>query len=202
MKSDIITINSNGQNMETALNEVEKVAAYKSLTGKNVLHLRLLGEELMGMMRSITGETEGKFWIETEGDVYQLHLDIETLVDAEKRKQLLAASRSGKNEASKGLMGRLREFFFRSANEDIAAFSNPILSGGAYREGNMPVTDWQWSMVRYVDRHQANQAPTEEEKEAWDELEKSVVSHVADDVKISIRGWQTEMVLTKIITAD
>ena len=36
-----------------------------------------------------------------------------------------------------------------------------------------------------------------EAAEAWDELEKSVVSHVADDVKISIEGWQTEMVIVK-----
>lgn len=44
MKSDIIQIISNGENMDTALNEVEKVAAYKGLTGKNALHLRLLGK--------------------------------------------------------------------------------------------------------------------------------------------------------------
>lgn len=197
MKSDIISIYSNGDNMEAALNEVEKVAAYKGLTGKNALHLRLLGEELMGMMRSITGETKGLFWIEDADDVYQLHLQIDTLVDSEKRKQLLAASRSGKNEASKGLMGKLREFFFRGADEDIASFSNPLLNGGIAQGENRPVTDWQWSLVRYVEKHNANQNPTEAELEAWDELEKSVVSHVADDVKVSINGWQTEMVLIK-----
>ena len=49
--------------MEAALNQAEKVAAYKSLSPKNTLHLRLLTEEMMGMMRSITGETQGKFWI-------------------------------------------------------------------------------------------------------------------------------------------
>lgn len=199
MKSDIITIKGNGENMEAALAEVEKVAAYKGLTGKNALHLRLLGEEMMGMMRSITGETEGKFWIEDSDGVYQLHLQIDTLVDREKRRQLLAASRSGKNEASKGLMGKLREFFFRDADEDIASFSNPMLNGGAIQDGSMPVTDWQWSMLRYVEQHKANPNPTEAEMEAWDELEKSVVSHVADDVKVSIVGWQTEMILIKKI---
>ena len=32
---------------------------------------------------------------------------------------------------------------------------------------------------------------------AWDELEKSVVSHVADDVKIAIRGREVEMTIIK-----
>jgi len=33
--------------------------------------------------------------------------------------------------------------------------------------------------------------------EAWDELEKSVVARVADDVKISIRGRTVEMTILK-----
>ena len=31
----------------------------------------------------------------------------------------------------------------------------------------------------------------------WDELEKSVVAHVADDVKVSIRGRSVEMTIIK-----
>jgi len=34
-------------------------------------------------------------------------------------------------------------------------------------------------------------------REAWDELEKSVVNHVADDIKVYIRGRLVEMVITK-----
>jgi hypothetical protein len=33
--------------------------------------------------------------------------------------------------------------------------------------------------------------------EAWDELEKSVVSNLADDVKVSINGRNVEMVILK-----
>ena len=157
---------------------------------------------MMGMMRSITGETKGTFWIEETDGLYDLHLKVDTLVDSKMRKQLLAASRSGKNEASKGLMGKLREFFFRDANEDIASFSSPLLAGGISQEAGVPVTDWQWSLVRYVDKHNADPNPLEAEKEAWDELEKSVVSHVADDVKVSIKGWETEMILEKKIAVQ
>ena len=198
MKTDVITVSSKGSQMETALLQAEKVAAYKGLSPKNALHLRLLTEEMMGMMRSITGETKGDFWIEDRDDVYQLHLQVTTRMDSGKRDQLLAASSSGKNESAKGLMGRLRDFFDRGADEDIAGFSSPLLLSGAMEHSTTPMLDWEWSMTAYEDalssRVTQNDAAA---KEAWDELEKSVVAHVADDVKVAIRGRIVEMTLIK-----
>ncbi|MCR4655708.1 MAG: hypothetical protein K5770_05695 [Lachnospiraceae bacterium] len=149
-------------------------------------------------MRAITGEQEGKFWIESEDGLYRLHLLVETPITAEKRKQLLSASTSGKNEATKSFMGRLREFFFSGVDEDIASFSDPLLLQNGAQFGETPVLDWEWSMLRYED---ALKPLVEEKNEdalvAWDELEKSIVANVADEVKISIRGWQVEMIFEK-----
>ena len=92
MKTDLITISSTGRKMEKALEQAEKVSSYKGLSGKNALHLRLLTEEMMGMMRAITGETEGTFWIDDEDGIYKLHLVVFTRMDSEKREQLLKAS--------------------------------------------------------------------------------------------------------------
>lgn len=198
MKTDVITVSSKGARMESALAQVDKMAAYKGLTGKNALHLRLLAEEMMGMMRSITGETEGKFWIEDEEDVYQLHLQVVTRMDSEKRDQLLSASTTGKNESARGLMGRLRDFFDRGADEDIASFTSPLLLPGMYEHTTTPTLDWEWSMVRYEDELAVRVREDDgEARKAWDELEKSVVARVADDVKVSIRGRVVEMTLLK-----
>ena len=198
MKTDVIAISSKGAQIEAALSQVDKVTAYKGLTGKNALHLRLLAEEMMGMMRSITGETEGKFWIEDEANVYQLHLQVATRMDSDKRERLLSAASTGKNESAKGLMGRLRDFFDQGADEDIASYSSPLLLYGAYEHSSTPTLDWEWSMMRYEDvlsdRVKENDA---EAREAWDELEKSVVAKVADDVKVSIRGRTVEMTIMK-----
>lgn len=197
MKTDVIVVSSKGARMETALSQVDKVIAYKGLNGKGALHLRLLAEEMMGMMRSITGETEGKFWIEDEESVYQLHLQVVTRMDSGKREQLLSAASTGKNESARGLMGRLRDFFDRGADEDIAAFSG-ILQPGVSDYSFASARDWEWSMMRYQDalsfRIKENDAAA---KEAWDELEKSVVAKVADDVKVSIRGRTVEMTIIK-----
>ena len=92
MKSDVIVVSNKGSRMEAALDQVEKVAAYKGLKGKNALHLRLLAEETMSMMRSITGETQGEFWIEDNDGVYDLHLRAATRMTSVKREMLLSAS--------------------------------------------------------------------------------------------------------------
>lgn len=198
MKSDVIVVSSRGSRMEAALNQVDKVAAYKGLTGKNALHLRLLAEEMMGLMRSVTGETEGKFWIEDEDNVYQLHLLVNTRMDSSKRDQLLSAASSGKNEAARGLMGRLRDFFDRGADEDIASFNSPLLLPGMFDASSTPTLDWEWSMMRYENALSTRIGQNDDAaRAAWDELEKSVVARVADDVKVSIRGYQAEMTIVK-----
>jgi len=110
MKTDVIRVSSRGSQIETALQQAVLVAEYKQLPPKNALHLRLLTEEMMGMMRSITGETEGEFWIEDKDGEYQLHLRVQTSMNSVKREKLLSVSSSGKNESARGLMGRLRNF--------------------------------------------------------------------------------------------
>ena len=111
MKTDTILVSSRGREMETALKQAEKAAAYKGLGTKSALQLRLLTEEMMGLMRSITGETEGTFWIEDEEGVYQLHLKTENRMDEKQKEELIAVSSEGRNEAAKGLMGKIRAFF-------------------------------------------------------------------------------------------
>lgn len=198
MKTDVIVVSSKGTEIEAALNQVEKVAAYKGLSAKDALHLRLLTEEMMGMMRSLTGETEGRFWIDDQDKEFRLHLLVTTRMDSGKREQLLSASSSGKNESARGLMGRIRDFFDRGADEDIASFTSPLMLSGTFDHSSTPTLDWEWSMMRYEDAVSAQVEKNDSQaKEAWDELEKSVVAHVADDIKVSIRGREVEMTIIK-----
>ena len=111
MKTDVIVISSEGNNMETALAQIDKISAYKELSPKSAMTLRLLTEEVLAMMRAIAGNVNGEFWIEDQDNMYELHLLVRTLVDDRIREQLLAASSSGKNEATRGFMGKIRSFF-------------------------------------------------------------------------------------------
>ena len=190
MKSDVITVSSRGSRMGEALAQAEKVAVYKGCGAKETMHLRLLTEEMMGMMRSITGQAEGEFWIENEEGRFEIHLRVNTDVDEKAREELLAVSTTGVNEAAKGFMGKIRAFFEPTAG--VPAFrAVPMAGTSPQAYGSMA-----WSMEDYreqLDKYEDRQAS----REAWDELEKSVVARLADDVKIYIRGRTVEMTIVK-----
>ncbi len=191
MKTDVIVISNQADNMEEALAQAEKVAAYCNLSSKGALHLRLLTEETLGMMRSITGKRDGEFWIENEAGDFELHLLVNTLVDDKKREQLLSASTTGVNEATRGIMGKIRAFF--EAPSDVPSFSGMFMPGGASAHAGV-----SWSMVDYREQlRQYREMNREGAQEAWDELEKSVVARIADNVKVSIKGRTVEMTIQK-----
>lgn len=194
MKTDVLMISSDGSNMEAALAQVDKVAVYKELSPENTMVLRLLAEETMAMMRAIAGNVNGEFWMEDEGQTFTLHLRVRSLVDEKKREQLLSASSSGKNEATRGFMGKIRAFFEPTSSEPMFLVG---FGGGAPQMFGSYV----WSMEDYKDQlRQYREENRAEAKEAWDELEKSVVGHLADDVKVSILGRTVEMTIMKKMT--
>jgi len=135
-------ISNDGSNMEAVLDQVDALATYKGLSPKNALHLHLLAEETMAMMRAITGEASGEFWIEDRDKVYELHLKVETLTDAARREQQLSASTTGRNEATRGFMGKLRAFFQPSA--DAPTFASGFAGGAPQMYGS-----YEWSMEDY-----------------------------------------------------
>ena len=193
MKTDVIAVSSRNNRLEDTLNQVDKVAAYTGLSPKGALHLRLLTEEMIGMVGSIAGNVEGEFWIEDEDGVYTLHLRAKTDLDAEKRKQLVSASTSGVNEASRGLMGKLRAFF--EPEDDF-----PVFYDGAMSPMDDIYGDSAWSMRVYREQVQLYmQQKKKGAEEAWDELEKSVVAHVADDVKVWVHGRTVELAIVKAL---
>ena len=109
-------------------------------------------------------------------------------MDFEQKQKLLASSTTGKNEAARGFMGRIRTFF--DPIDGMPMFSNV--------SPDTMTSSMSWSMNAYQDVIMARMAQQDEQaKEAYDELEKSVVTHVADEIKVSISGRDVEMVIYK-----
>ena len=113
MKSDVIHVTNTGDGVAEAVKQTELVANFKSLSKTDSIHLLLLAEEMMGMMKALTGEQEADFWIDDEDNTFQLHLKAETAMNTEMRQKLMSASTSGENIAAKGVMGKLRDLFSR-----------------------------------------------------------------------------------------
>ena len=109
MKSDIILIDNQGKGFTEALKETKKVASYTGLEPKLTTRLQLMTEEMLSLARSVTGEMQASFWIENEGSQFDLHMATKTIMDKEKRYNLLSTASSRKNEAAKGFLGKLRD---------------------------------------------------------------------------------------------
>ena len=197
MQSDIIHVSSGGNGFSEALTQAEKVAAYVELDQKQTLHLRLFAEEMMGMMRALTGDHAADFWIGAENKKCVLHLKAVTRMDGAKRTRLLSVSTAGKNDAAKGFTGKIKDLFERALenldeNCPDAVFTHETCPG-AFLAGASAVTPGVWSMNRYKAAVQEDQRL----RENWDELERSVLSRLADEVRISIRSNTVEMIIEK-----
>ena len=199
MKSDVIHVTNDGAGFDQALAQAEAVARFRDLDHRGALHLRLLTEEMMGMMRAMTGEREADFWIESGDGAIDLHLAVQTPMNAEMRKKLLSASTSGENSAAKGVTGKLRDLFEQFIEPENGNLPSDLVTGMdyAYAGGDFGTLSVAaaglWSMNRYKAAVKEGRAPVED----WDELEKSVVARLADEVKIGIAGHDVEMVISK-----
>ena len=190
MKTSEIIVSSSGAGMNAALDLADRTAAELGLSRRDAVRMRLLAEEMMSMVRSIVGALEGKFWIEADDHAYRLRLKTTTLLDAGQRAQLIGASSSGKNQAHRGIMGKLRAFFEPMPIEETPAYlADAIVTTG--KDG-----DITWSLDAYRERLK-NGKDADGAQEEWDELEKSVVSHIADDIQVSIRGYDVELTIIK-----
>ncbi|MBQ4342030.1 MAG: hypothetical protein II756_05925, partial [Clostridia bacterium] len=120
-------------------------------------------------------------------------------MNAKLRKNLLAVSTSGVNAAAKGVTGKVRDLFERmlepgdmSLGADVAA--GLCCSGFDPEFGSYMFTvDDYWSLEKYRAAARDGRTP----KENWDELEKSVIGRLADDVQVGIRGSKVEMAIIK-----
>ncbi len=185
MKSDVIHTASDGTGIVEALKQAEAVAVYKALSGKDAIHLRLLAEEMTGMIKALTGELAAEFWIETVGDRFELHLRTDTEMNPDKRQRLLAVTTSGKNSAS-GFMGKVRSAFEAAVSAMERGYADSVGAGLIDPNGNIGFADW--TLTKYRQNAKG---------EEWDELERSIVAKIADEVKVCIKGSSVEMIIEK-----
>lgn len=172
MKSDVIKIDNSGNGFEEAIAQATLSAAFRSLSPKDTPHLRLCAEEMLCLARSVTGEMSASFWVESTGRQFSLHMTTQTVLDREKREQLLSSATSQKNEAAKTFLGKLRNAF------EEAMCSEPDYS--------------------YIpDEAMSDLANHTIESTEWDKYEQSVLQKVSDNVKISISGSTVDMAVEK-----
>ena len=200
MKSNICTLAAGAKDwraLSAVLDETEKCASYNGLEQKEACRLRLLSEELVSMLPELLSFTNGEFWVEAEGKSFELHtrLTPSEAMTSDKREDLLKISSSGKNAAATGIMAKIRlaaelMLIDYEANASMLPAGDESFYGMGATSSSL-FSGISWSLEAY--RKQAE----EKKGEAWDELEKSIVANIADDVTVGITGKSVEIMVKK-----
>ena len=131
-----------------------------------------------------------------------MKLTAKTLMDVDKKSTLLDMSSEG-NISVKGFMGKVKDVI----ENGILGYNNVMklqqeYGGGYISYGTMGMygstegladSGVSWSLVEYRDALSENIDDNESVKEAWDELEKSIVASVAKDVLVGVKGDRVDM---------
>lgn len=194
MKSNVCKIDNGTKDLEAIFKESEKVAVYNDLDQKQTLHLRLLCEEIDGMLPNIIDDFQGDLWFEFENGVCKVNVSFQLAeISTAKKEALVNIAKSKNNAAEAGVVGKIRslieDLFFDKENVRAMALSSGQFNLSTGLSGGADFS-YLWSLEQYK-----NNAKTEQEE--WDELEKSLLSSIADDVIVSVKGKTVDLVVVK-----
>ena len=157
-------------------------------------------EELIELIRPFADMFHGDFWLETCENNIEIHLKTEIPMDQKTRNELLSFSSSGKNSAARGLIGRIREMIAnvilpadpeeKAMMEEAMSLMSQGCQAGSHLSGS-----YCWSMNSYAASVKENTAGSDDTEEAKDELEKSIVANIADEVKVNIVNSDVEVII-------
>ena len=205
MKSEVFMLNSDAGRMAAARYVTEEFARGLGLDKHESLRLELLTEETLGMVKALVDDFYGQIWFEGEGKRCEIHLQATADMNTDRREELLSVSSTGRNAAAKGFMGMLRDVisgavhnFGRSMNDygrEAAKYGvvNPADIGGFAVDAMVPI----WTLQTYREGLEEQRIDDAEAGAAWDELEKSIVGKLADDVIVGVKGDRIELVIVK-----
>ena len=197
MKSNVCKIENGTKDLGAILRECEKVAVYNELTHKQSLQLRLLCEEVDGMIHNIIDDFGGDFWIEFEDGVCKVNVSIKfDEFTSVQKEELINLAKNKKNAAAVGITGKIRsavENLFLD-EEAFQLYTIPHADTFACINTGIDAMDYTsyWSLELYK-----NSISKKEQDEAWDELEKSVIASLADDVIVGVKGKRADIIVIK-----
>lgn len=220
MKSSVIKISNENNNMNEILKVAQNSCDYAGLDAKKSLRLRLLAEELVGMLKELSGNYDGKFWIEEENQKFKLvtQICVNEEMDNKTKRSFIDVSSDKKNAAAKGIMGKIRDVVENmmypenavfTSGDGMAQFEVDIMLGKEKQDESVQQSSGDesrstnannivdglmfencWSLNQYKIKQKGNREP-------WDEIEKSIIANIADDVTVSVKGRNIEIVITK-----
>ena len=203
MVSDKFMVNSDAGRMAAARYATENFAWQIKLNRRDTLRLDLLVEETLGMVKAMLEEFYGQLWFVNSGSRCEIHLEVTGDVDPGVRRELLSVSTTGKNAAAKGFMARLGAFISEAVHgfgQTIDAYGQETIRYGIVHTTNTmsPSMDMMpiWTLQAYRADLEAKASEADAEL-ALEDLEKSIVASLADDIVVGVKGDRVDLVITR-----
>ncbi len=205
IKSDYTFVESEKLDENKLYARADELIEELEVSPKDAVHLRLLFEETVGMLKAMTADFHAELWFEKYKNVCCLKLTGKTLMDATKKKELLQVSTDKDNSAVSGLMGKISDVVengllnYSDVMRLQQQYGTGYVSYGSmgmygYVEGS-PVPSVMWSLDDYRSSLSDEQLQDPSAKEAWDELEKSIVASLAKDVLVGVKGDRIDITM-------
>ena len=202
--SDRFMVNSEAERMAATRYATEIFAAQAQLDRRSALRLDLLVEETLGMVKTMLDEFYGQIWFVADGRTCEIHFEVTADMDAEKKDELLSVSSTGRNAAARGFMAKLGEVIstaLHSLGRTMDTYGQETIKYGiVHAPATMaPDVDMMtvWTLQTYRDDLNQDSAGDGVAEAALDELEKSIVARLADDVVVGIKGDHVDLIITK-----
>ena len=167
MNPEKVKVTSQGQGWAEATELTEALGEACGLEKKEKLRLRLLAEELIGLMRGITGDMEAFYEIGQKEKQFQLCLESDVKLTREMHKELLAVATSGKNAAAQGFMGKLRDMIavallpYGEGLDIMAGLSLGLMTMGSPTGAAAGAESYMWSLNDYREKAESKDARQE-----------------------------------------
>lgn len=172
-RSDTIVIKPDGGNYDNVMSTVRSFAQRQNFSEQEEKKLELMSEELVLIARSIVDDVKGRFWVEGSGLKYRLHLRFNATVGSNEYRKLVALSSSGRNEAAKTIAEKIWDKMVTG----IKTADSQGEAGDGY----------EWSLS---------------ESGQSDDYGESILTAVADDIKVSVTKEQVELVIIRTVGHD
>ena len=201
--SDKFMVNSDAGRMAAARYATENFAWQAKLDKRDTLRLDLLVEETLGMVKAMLDDFYGQIWFVADGKACEIHFEATSDMNADKKQELLSVSSTGKNTAAKGFMAKLGEVIsgaLHGMGNTMDTYGQETIKYGIVHTPSVLSANSDmmtiWTLQSY--RSDLNEAHSDDgAEEALDELEKSIVAKLADDVLVGVKGDRIDLVIKK-----
>ena len=206
MADNKILISSKNMVITEALDRVDRDIRDLEITRKDGMHLRLIAEEALGMLKALAGGYSALVWIEQDGNEASVNITAKAdKMDREAKREILSVSSSGKNASSKGFMDKIGDFIEKTLNdrEDAVSYADDYDSGiidFSDEDGEQGDMMRAWSLDHYRQSLKEDKQMNVNKEEVRDILEKSIVASLAKDVIVGVKKENVEMKIIMELT--